>query len=147
MPDRDQCPPLFRPTAADIARIAGEVAEVSDIQKRLVGKHKQVQCPDRLAHEYQIAGGRVQFRAAQNLPATLAGVGVFQPNENYIGIGRISTGLGTPHIETNPDMLGARLSFMTRDGQPIDFLALNTPRHPPIPMAILSMCCIVGHMR
>ena len=29
----------------------------------------------------------------------------------HIEIGRLSTGLGTPHLETNPDFIGAMLAF------------------------------------
>jgi len=39
------------------------------------------------------------LKVADELPAPLQGVGLFQPRAEYIGIGRISTGLGTPHIE------------------------------------------------
>jgi hypothetical protein len=130
MSERDETPPLLRPKAEDLARIAGEVAEVSEIQKRLVGKHRDVRCPDRLAHQYQIAGGKVLFRVAANLPARLAGIGLFHPDTQYVGIGRISTGLGTPHLETNPDFLGARFSFLTQDGYRVDFLGLNDPAAP-----------------
>ncbi|MEO6023826.1 MAG: hypothetical protein ABIP64_12050 [Burkholderiales bacterium] len=124
------CPLLFRPNAADLARIAEEVSEVGDIQQRLVDQHKHLHCPDRVAHQYQIAGGKIGLKVADKLPAQLTGVGLFQTNAKHIGTGRLSTGLGTPHIETNPDFLGARMSFMTQAGQRVDFLAINHPSSP-----------------
>jgi hypothetical protein len=130
MSENSQTPPLLRPQTEDLARIANEVSEISEIQRRLADQHKNLKCPDRVAHQYQIAGGKVLFRVTDSLPTPLNGVGLFQANEQYIGIGRISTGLGTPHIETNPDFLGARVSFMTKDGQRVDFLGLNDPGAP-----------------
>jgi hypothetical protein len=124
MSDPDQTPPLLRPNMQELTRIAGEVSEVSEIQQQLVHQHKNLKFPDRVAHQYQIAGGQVLFRVAEALPATLSRIGLFQPNAEHIGIGRISTGLGTPHIETNPDFLGARVSFMTKDGHRVDFLGI-----------------------
>lgn len=130
MSDHDQTPPLLRPNMQDLTRIAGEVSEVSEIQQQLVDQHKNLKFPDRVAHQYQIAGGKVLFRVGEGLPATLNGIGLFQPNAEHIGVGRISSGLGTPHIETNPDFLGARLSFMTKDGHRVDFLGINDPGSP-----------------
>lgn len=130
MSDHEQTPPLLRPNAQELARIAAEVSEVSEIQKKLADKHKNLHCLDRVAHQYQIAGGKILFRVTDTLPATLNGIGLFQPNQQHIGIGRISTGLGTPHIETNPDFLGLRLSFLTQDGHRVDFLGINDPGSP-----------------
>lgn len=122
------CP--FRPDADDIKAIAQDVAEISDIQKNILGNHKDIHFPDRVAHQYQIAGGKVVMTVADELPAALQGVGLFEPGVEHFGLGRISTGLGTPHLETNPDFLGLMLAFLTRDGRRVDFLALNNPTAP-----------------
>jgi hypothetical protein len=82
-----------------------------------------------VAHQYQIAGGKVKFRVAAVLPAELEGVGLFRPNAEHVGIGRISTGLGTPHLETNPDFLGLMLAFRT-ETVIVDFLGINDPAAP-----------------
>lgn len=130
MPQDDQpwCP--FRPTPDNLESIAHDVAEISAIQKKAVEKNKHLTLPDRVAHQYQIAGGKVAFRAASEMPEPLRQVGIFQPGGNNIGIGRISTGLGTPHLETNPDFLGLRVSFQTKEGRGLDFLAINDPTSP-----------------
>lgn len=120
----------FRPTADDLKAVAQDVAEVRDIQKTLLAKHKDLRCPDRAAHQYQIAGSRVALEVAHDLPAQLQGVGLFQPGTKHLGIGRLSTGLGTPHLETNPDFLGIMLAFQTRDGKRVDFLGINDPTSP-----------------
>lgn len=130
MPNNHPTPPLLRPSPEKLEQIANDVAEVSAIQKRLVEKDQHLKCPDRVAHQYQIAGGKVLLRVDSTLPQVLNGVGLFQPNKEFIGVGRISTGLGTPHIETNPDFLGARLSFMTAEGHRVDFLGINDPSSP-----------------
>jgi hypothetical protein len=120
----------FRPNENDLKTTAEDVSEIPAIQQKTLANNKELRCPDRVAHQYQIAGGKVMLKVADELPAPLQGVGLFQPGAEYIGIGRISTGLGTPHIETNPDFLGARLSFQTAGGQRVDFLGLNDPAAP-----------------
>lgn len=120
----------FRPSAADLKATAQDVAEIPAIQQEILDKCKDLCCPDRVAHQYQIAGGKVILKIASDLPAPLQGIGLFQPGAEYTGIGRISTGLGTPHIETNPDFLGLRLAFQTRDRARVDFLAINDPKAP-----------------
>src|SRR5437667_11659525 len=120
----------LRPDENDKTTIAEDVSEIPAIQQKTQAQNKQLRCPDRVAHQYQIAGGRVMFKVAGELPVPLAGVGLFQPGAEYIGIGRISTGLGTPHIETNPDFLGVRISFQTTGGQRVDFLGINDPTSP-----------------
>ena len=85
---------------------------------------------DRVAHEYQIAGGRVSLTVGMQLPDPLEGVGLFRPGAEYIGIGRVSTGLGCPHRETVPDFLGLRLAFLTDQDQRVDFIAINDPAAP-----------------
>src|SRR5690242_14352923 len=96
----------FRPSAADLARIGNDVAPISDIQKKLVANHPRLTVPDRVAHQYQIAGSKVLLRIADTLPPNFAGIGLFTPGAQWTGIGRISTGLGCPHLETDPDFLG-----------------------------------------
>jgi hypothetical protein len=122
------CP--FRPGAGELKAIADDVAEIAAIQKRILDNHKHLQFPDRVAHQYQIAGGKVRLTVAGRLPPELTGIGLFVPGSTYLGIGRVSTGLGTPHLETNPDFLGLRLAFQTKAGQRIDFLAINDPTAP-----------------
>src|SRR5712672_1624672 len=112
----------FRPNESDLKSTAEDVSEIPAIQQTTLAKNKELRCPDRVAHQYQIAGSRVMLKVADELPAPLQGVGLFQQGAEYIGIGRISTGLGTPHIEPNPDFLGARVSFQTTGGQRVDFL-------------------------
>jgi hypothetical protein len=120
----------FRPSEADLERIGRDVAPIPAIQAKLVANHPHLQVPDRVAHQYQIAGGRVHLRIAERLPDHLAGVGLFEPGAQYTGVGRISTGLGCPHIETDPDFLGLMVAFHTRDGARVDFLSINDPASP-----------------
>ncbi len=120
----------FRPSQQDIARLAAEVAAIPELQAALVENHPDVTLRDRVAHQYQIAGGRVTLKVAAQLPEALAGLGLFQPGAEHIGIGRVSTGLGCPHAETDPDFLGLMLAFQTPDGRRVDFLALNDPAAP-----------------
>ena len=120
----------FRPSPADLDRIGRDVAPISAIQDKLVQNHPQLMMRDRVAHQYQVAGGKVLLRVAARLPANLAGIGLFEPNAQYTGIGRISTGLGCPHLETDPDFLGLMVAFQTRGGQRVDFLTINEPTSP-----------------
>lgn len=123
-------PAPFRPTAADLARIGGDVAPIAAIQNKLVANHPQLTVPDRVAHQYQIAGGKVLLRIEQRIPANFVGVGLFEPGAQHIGIGRISTGLGCPHLETDLDFLGLMVAFQTRAGKRVDFLTINDPASP-----------------
>jgi hypothetical protein len=100
------------------------------MQRQIMKNHKHLQLPDRVAHQYQIGGGKVRLALDATLPAEFAGVGLFVPGSLHLGIGRVSTGLGTPHLETNPDFLGLRLSFRTAAGRRVDFLAINDPAAP-----------------
>ncbi|HLL70900.1 MAG TPA: hypothetical protein VK363_05670 [Pyrinomonadaceae bacterium] len=120
----------FRPHPEDLNALAQDVSEMPAIQERLRDKHKELQVNDRVAHQYQIAGGRVTLKVAEDLPEELLGVGLFEPGATHTGVGRISTGLGTPHVETNPDFLGLMLAFRTKSGQRVDFLAINDPTSP-----------------
>jgi hypothetical protein len=120
----------FRPNQADLDRIGRDVAPISPIQDKLVANHPQLTTRDRVAHQYQVAGGKVLLRIEQRLPANFAGVGLFEPSAQYTGIGRISTGLGCPHLETDPDFLGLMVAFHTRRGERVDFLTINDPTSP-----------------
>jgi len=132
----------FRPSPAQLQRIEADVGAILDIQAELVDNAPDLKVRDRVAHQYQIAGGRVALKVAGDLPAPLDGVGLFQPGAEYIGIGRISTGLGCPHLETDPDFLGIRLAFATATGPRVDFLGINDPTSPtddhPRFMALLA---------
>lgn len=120
----------FRPTPADLDRIGRDVAAISAIQDKLVANHPNLAVRDRVAHQYQVAGGKVLLRIAERLPANFAGIGLFEPGAQYTGIGRVSTGLGCPHLETDPDFLGLMVAFHTRGGQRVDFLTINDPTSP-----------------
>jgi hypothetical protein len=120
----------FRPSAADLARIGNDVAPIAAIQQKLVVNHPRLTVPDRVAHQYQVAGSKALLRVADNLPANFAGVGLFEPGAQWTGIGRISTGLGCPHLETDPDFLGLMVAFQTKSGVRVDFLTINDPTSP-----------------
>ena len=120
----------FRPDDKDLEAIANDVAEISDIQRRLVEKHDDLKMPDRVAHQYQIAGGKVALTLADKIPQELEGVGIFEPGSKYICIGRVSGGLGWPHVETYPDILGIMLAVQTRGGERVDFLGISDPAAP-----------------
>jgi hypothetical protein len=120
----------FRPSATDLARIGADVAPISGIQKKLVTNAPPLKVPDRVAHQYQVAGGKVLLRIEQTLPANFVGVGLFEPGAQYTGIGRMSTGLGCPHLETDPDFLGLMVAFHTRGGARVDFITINDPTSP-----------------
>jgi hypothetical protein len=122
---------MGRWTPEDIDRIAAEVAAIPAIQQRcLANSSKNMKFADRVAHQYQIAGGKVSLRIGTELPENLDGVGLFRSGLEYTGIGRISTGLGCPHAETAPDFLGLRLAFLAPDGARVDFVAINDPAAP-----------------
>jgi hypothetical protein len=42
----------------------------------------------------------------------------------------MSTGLGCPHAETDPDFLGLMVAFRARSGRRIDFVTINDPTSP-----------------
>ena len=121
----------FRPTAEQLSDLRANVAPISDIQEQLrANDPAQLIVNDRVAHQYQIAGGKVLLRIESQLPEKLRGVGLFQPESQYTGIARISTGLGCPHNENLPDFLGIRLAFRTPTGRRVDFLGINHPASP-----------------
>jgi hypothetical protein len=127
-------PPFFDPTPDQRRELEELAAEVPDIQQTLIRNSDQLTQPDRGAHQQQIAGGRVLLQIERELPAELQGLGVFDPAaappSGFVGIGRVSTGLGCPHAETAPDFLGLMLAFQTAAGRRIDFVTINDPTAP-----------------
>jgi hypothetical protein len=115
----------FGGTDAEVAALERVVAEVTEVQRVLVENHPALAVPDRAAHQQQIGAGRVVLEVGAVLPVELDGVGLFEPGARAVGIGRISTGLGCPHLETDPDFLGLMLAFRTRSGERVDFLGIN----------------------
>jgi hypothetical protein len=82
---------LFDPTS-DARRALEKLAdEIPEIQQTLIKNQHQLKSPDRAAHQQQIA---------------------------HVGIGRVSTGLGCPHLETDPDFLGLMLAPAKAFGWP-----------------------------
>ena len=69
------CP--FRPGKEELEKIREDVAEVRKIQQTILAKHKQIHIPDRVAHQYQIAGSKVLLRISEALPTPLQNVGLF----------------------------------------------------------------------
>jgi hypothetical protein len=132
----------FFGTAEAKRALEERVKEIPEIQKTYVENDEQLKRPDRAAHQQQIAGGRVLLKAAAHLPRELDGLGLFQPasgqetggrrapSADHVGIGRISTGMGCPHLETDPDFLGLMLAFSTPDGRRVDFVGINDPTAP-----------------
>jgi hypothetical protein len=120
----------LRAGSQDLDRIAQDVSAIPDLQQLLLAHTPALRLPDRVAHQYQIAGGRVELTVAPQLPANLTSVGLFDPGSEHVGIGRVSTGLGCPHAETAPDFLGLRLAFRTAAGARVDFIAINDPASP-----------------
>ena len=57
----------FRPGVKELEKIRGEVAEVRSIQQRILAKSEQIRSPDRVAHQYQIAGSKVLLRIAETV--------------------------------------------------------------------------------
>ena len=71
----------------------------------------------------------MELTVAATVPEPLLGVGLFDPGRRHCGIGRISDGLGCPHLETDPDFLGIMLAFRS-GGRRVDFLGINDPAAP-----------------
>lgn len=121
----------FRPTQQDLDRIGRDVGAIPEVQESFLDNDvHHLKVKDRIAHQYQISGGRVVLRIASELPENLQGLALFEPNSEFTGIGRISTGLGYPHKEGQPDFLGLMLAFQTRRGHRVDFLGINNPTAP-----------------
>ena len=123
-------PQFFDPTPEARKALEELVKDIPQIQKTFVDNDKHVTQRDRTAHQMQLAGGKVMLQIAQELPAELNGLGVFQPGRVWIGIGRLSTGLGCPHAETDPDFLGLMAAFRAPEGRRVDFISINSPAAP-----------------
>jgi hypothetical protein len=126
-------PEFFNPTPAQ-KRVLEEIAAgIPGVQQNLVKNHPQLTAADRGAHQQQLAGSKVLFTAGDRLPPALDGLGIFQRTQAstpLIGIGRMSTGLGCPHAETDPDFLGLMVAFRAANGRRIDFVTINDPTSP-----------------
>lgn len=121
----------FRPIVEQLGSLSAAVAPISDIQQQLrANGAAHLAVNDRVAHQYQIAGGKVLLRIESQLPKSLLGVGLFQADREFTGIAWISTGLGCPHNENLPDFLSIRLAFRTPTGRRVDFLGINHPASP-----------------
>lgn len=120
---------FFDPTATAIASLDRRLTELPAIQARFVERRAGLRRNDRIAHQQQIAGGLIRLTVAPALPEQIRDIGLFRPNEVHTGVGRISNGLGCPHIETDPDFLGIMLAFRTGDRR-VDFLGINHPTSP-----------------
>jgi hypothetical protein len=119
-------PQFYAPTPEQRRALEQLAEQVADVQRTLVANHPQLQSPDRGAHQQQLAGGRVVLSVDTLLPKELDGLGIFQRGAGpRIGIGRVSTGLGCPHAETDPDFLGLMVAFRTDDGRRVDFVTIN----------------------
>ncbi len=123
-------PEFFNPTHEERQALDKLADEIPGIQQTLVANHKLLQHADRGAHQQQLAGGTVTLDVSPLLPPALNGLGIFHPSAHHVGIGRISTGLGCPHLETDPDFLGLMAAFRTPDGRRVDFITINDPTSP-----------------
>ena len=120
----------FGGSSREIEELRAIVAELPEIQRTLVSNHHDLLRPDRAAHQQQVGAGVVRLDVETRLPEPLDGVGILQPGTSRTGIGRISTGLGCPHLETDPDFLGLMVAFQTTQGERVDLLAINDPAAP-----------------
>jgi hypothetical protein len=117
---------FYAPTPEQRRALEQLAEQVADAQRTLVANHPQLQSPDRGAHQQQLAGGKVLLIVDAQLPKELDGLGIFQRGSGpRVGIGRMSTGLGRPHAETDPDFLGLMVAFRTGDGRRVDFITIN----------------------
>jgi hypothetical protein len=126
-------PDFFDPTPEQTRELEAIAAAIPDVQRTFVDNHPQLAGPDRGAHQQQIAASKVLLTIADRLPAELEDLGIFERTRNQaplVGIGRISTGLGCPHAETDADFLGLMVAFRTRAGRRIDFVTINDPTSP-----------------
>jgi len=121
---------FFDPTPEQRRELEEIAAGMPGVQQTLVKNHRQLTMPDRGAHQQQLAASQVTLTVADRLPAALDGLGVFQQSASHVGIGRMSTGLGCPHAETDPDFLGLMVAFRTSAGRRIDFVTINDPTSP-----------------
>ncbi len=124
-------PAFFDPTPEERQALEAIARQIPDVQRTLVRNHPQLSLPDRAAHQQQLAGSTVLLTIGDPLPPELDGLGIFQRSSPArIGIGRMSTGLGCPHAETNADFLGLMVAFRTAEGRRIDFVTINDPTSP-----------------
>jgi hypothetical protein len=124
-------PTFFDPTPEERRALEAIARQIPDVQQGLVRNHPQLTMPDRGAHQQQLAASKVLLTIADSLPPELDGLGVFQRSSPpRIGIGRMSTGLGCPHAETNADFLGLMVAFRTASGRRTDFVTINDPTSP-----------------
>ena len=122
---------FFEPTPEQRRELEAIAAEIPEVQRGLVRNHAQLVMADRGAHQQQLAASTVLLSIAETLPPALDGLGVFQRGaQAQIGIGRISTGMGCPHAETDADFLGLMVAFRTAAGRRIDFITINDPTSP-----------------
>ena len=124
---------FFHPTPDERRVLEGLAGQIADVQRTLVSNHHRLTMPDRGAHQQQLAGSKVLFKVADQLPPELDGLGIFQRGHgagSHVGIGRMSTGLGCPHAETDADFLGLMVAFRTAAGRRIDFITINDPTSP-----------------
>ena len=117
---------FYAPTPEQRRALEQLAEQVAGIQRTLVANHPHLQSPDRGAHQQQLAGGKVLLTVDAQLPQELDGLGIFQPGSApRVGIGRMSTGLGCPHAETDADFLGLMVAFQTDEGRRVDFVTIN----------------------
>lgn len=120
----------FLGTREEVEALVRTISEIPEIQRTLTENHPALQRADRAAHQQQIGAGRAVLEVGNDLPAELNGIGLFFPGMMTVGIGRLSTGLGCPHLETDPDFLGLMLAFQTSARERVDFLGINDPASP-----------------
>jgi hypothetical protein len=124
-------PTFFDPTPEERQALEAIARQIPDVQRTLVRNHPRLTMPDRAAHQQQLAGSKVLLTVADALPPELDGLGIFQRSSTpRIGIGRMSTGLGCPHAETNADFLGLMVAFRSAQERRIDFVTINDPTSP-----------------
>jgi hypothetical protein len=125
---------IFNPTVEETRALEALISEITHVQDKLVDNHPQLTRPDRGAHQQQLAGGKVFLTLERPLPPALDGLGIFNHDgtagPHFVGIGRMSTGLGCPHAETDPDFLGLMVAFQATSGRRIDFITINDPTSP-----------------
>jgi hypothetical protein len=66
----------LRPTPQDLDRIGQEVVAIPDLQQELLDRDAALKLRDRVAHQYQIVGGKIVLTIAPRLPANVMGVGL-----------------------------------------------------------------------
>src|SRR6185436_402413 len=119
------------PTPEERRALEAIAHQIPDVQRTLVQNHPRLTMPDRGAHQQQLAGSKVLLTVADTLPPELDGLDIFQrASAPAVGIGRMSTGLGCPHAETDADFLGLMVAFRTAAGRRVDFVTINDPTSP-----------------